>query len=42
MLKKKTWQTATINKDDCTFSVDYSFLKIKSKANIFENIFENS
>ena len=38
--KKKTWQTATINKGDCTFSVVYSLLKIKSKANIYEIIFE--
>ena len=37
---KKAWQTAMIDKDDCTFSVVYSLLKIKSKANIFENIFE--
>ena len=38
-VEKKTWQTATIDKDDCTFSVVYSLLKIKSKAYIFENIF---
>ena len=30
-----------IDKGDCTFSVIYSLLKIKSKADIFENIFEN-
>ena len=30
----------TIDKDDCAFSVVYSLLKIKSKAYIFENIFE--
>ena len=36
---KKTWQTLTIDKDDCAFSVVYSLLKIKSKAYIFENIF---
>ena len=36
--EKKTWQTATVDKDDCTFSVVYSLLKIKSKAYIFENI----
>ena len=29
-----------IDKDDCTFSVVYSLLKIKSKAYIFENIFK--
>ena len=29
---EKTWQTATIDKDDCTFSVVYSLLKIKSKV----------
>ena len=29
-----------IDKDDYTFSVVYSLLKIKSKANIFENIFK--
>ena len=28
------------DKDNDTFSVVYSLLKIKSKANIFENIFE--
>ena len=38
--EKKTWQTATIEKDDCTFSVVYSSLKIKSKAHIFENVFK--
>ena len=37
--EKKTSQTVTIDKDDCTFSVVYSLLKIKSKAYIFENIF---
>ena len=31
------WQTAMIDKGDCTFSVVYSLLKIMSKANIFEN-----
>ena len=35
---KKTWQTATINKDDFTFSVVYNLLEIKGKANVFENI----
>ena len=30
-----------IDKDDCTFSVVYSLLKIKSRAYIFENIFKN-
>ena len=39
-MEKKTWYTATIDKDDCTFSVVYSLLKIKSKTNIFGNIFE--
>ena len=29
-----------INKDNGIFSVVYTLLKIKSKANIFENIFE--
>ena len=33
-IEKKTWQTATIDKDDSTFSVVYSFLKIKSKTYI--------
>ena len=37
---KKSWQTATIDTDDCTFSVVYSLLKIKSKSYIFENIFK--
>ena len=37
---KKTWQTAMIDKDDCNFSLVYSLLKIKSKANAFENIFK--
>ena len=37
---EKTWQTATIDKDDCTFSVVYSLLKIKSKVHKFENIFK--
>ena len=37
---KKTWQRATIDKDDYTFSVVYGLLKIKSKAYIFENIFK--
>ena len=36
---KKTWQTVTIDKDDCAFSVVYSLLKIKRKACISENIF---
>ena len=35
---KKAWQTATIDKDDSTFSIAYSLLKIKSKAFIFANI----
>ena len=39
-IEKKTWQTATIDKDDSTFSVVYSFLKIKSKAYIFKNVFK--
>ena len=38
--KKKTWQTVVIDKDDCTFSVVYSLLKIKSIAYIFKYIFE--
>ena len=29
-----------MDKDDCTISVFYNLLKIKSKTNIFENIFE--
>ena len=29
-----------IGKDDCTFSVVYSLLKIKRKVYIFENIFK--
>ena len=33
---KKTWQTVTLDKDDCTFSVVYRLLKIKSKAYIFK------
>ena len=40
IIEKKTWQTATIDKDDFTFSVVYSLLKIKSKTYIFENIFK--
>ena len=28
------------DKDDCNFSLAYSLLKIKSKANAFENIFK--
>ena len=28
---KKTWQAAMIDKDNCTFSVAYSLLKIKVK-----------
>ena len=39
-MEKKTWQTATIDKEECTFSVVYSLLKIKSKAYILENIFK--
>ena len=39
-IEKKTWQTVTIDKDYCTFSVVYSLLKIKSKAWIFENVFK--
>ena len=38
MKKKQTWQTVTIDKDDFTFSVVYNLLKIKGKANVFENI----
>ena len=38
--EKKTWQTVMIDKDDCTFSVVYSLLKIKTKSYIFENIFK--
>ena len=38
--EKKTWQTATIDKDDFTFSVVYNLLKIKREANVFENIFK--
>ena len=30
--KKKTWQTVTSDKDNCTFSVVHNLLKIKSKA----------
>ena len=37
-IEKKTWQRATIDKEDCTFSVVCSLLKIKSKAYIFEKI----
>ena len=37
---KKTWETATIDKDDFTFSVVYNLLKIKGKGNMFENIFK--
>ena len=33
-------QTAMIDKDDCTFSVVYSLLKMKSKIYIFQNIFK--
>ena len=40
MKKKKTWQTVTIDKDDFTFSVVYNSLKIKGKANVFQNIFK--
>ena len=32
MEKKKTWQTVTSDKDNCTFSVVHNLLKIKSKA----------
>ena len=39
-IEKKIWQTVTIDKDDCTFLVVYGLLKVKSKANIFGNIFE--
>ena len=39
-IEKKIWQTVTIDKDDCTFLVVYSLLKVKSKVNIFGNIFE--
>ena len=38
--EKKTWQTATIYKDDFTFSVFYNWLKVKGKAYVFENIFK--
>ena len=38
---KKKRQTATIDKGDCTVSVVNSLLKIKSKADILENMFEN-
>ena len=31
------WQTGTIDKYDFTFSVVYNLLKIKGKANVFEN-----
>ena len=39
-IEKKTWQTAMIDEDDCTFSDVYSLLKINSKVYIFENIFK--
>ena len=39
-IEKETWQTVTVDKDDCTFSVVYSLLKIKNKAYIYENIFK--
>ena len=39
-MKKKTWQTATVDKDDFTFSSVYNLLKIKSKAYVFEIIFK--
>ena len=39
-MKKKTWQTATVDKDDFTFSFVYNLLKIKSKAYVFEIIFK--
>ena len=32
--------SATIDQNDCTYSVVYSLLKIKGKAYIFENIFK--
>ena len=32
---EKTWQTRTIDKDDCFFSVLYSLLEIKSKVYIY-------
>ena len=38
LLKKQIWQTATIDKADCTLSDVCNLLKIKSKAYIFENI----
>ena len=38
---EKTWQTATIDKDDCAFSVVYSLLEIKSKVYIYIYILEN-
>ena len=34
----RTWQTVTMYKNDYSFSVVYSLLKMKNKANIFENI----
>ena len=36
--EKRTWQTVTIDKNNCNFSVVYSLLKMKSKAYIFENV----
>ena len=35
---KKNMQTMAINEDNCSFSFVYSLLKIKSKADICENI----
>ena len=35
---EKTCQTATVDKDNCTFSVVYSLLKIKSKVYIYINL----
>ena len=40
MYWKKIWQTAAIDKDDFTFSIVYSLLKIRGKAYVFENIFK--
>ena len=36
IIEKKTLQTATIDKDNCTFSVVYSLLKTKSKTHILK------
>ena len=38
--EERTWQTVTMYKNDYSFSVVYSLLKMKNKANIFENIFK--